>query len=347
MSSGFDLSEKVNDFYYLHNVVLDCYSSSTKNHKLSGEYFVIDLRDQTFHHFFVDQVAQFLYLQGFFGCKLVLIHLPDKKYPSYISWTIDKIIKDYEPFEVVLGGNGILEIEKIVVLSTRLIPFYEQVGAELFDRMQDEPYQEMLIPGLRRFLLKHISTERGRERVYISRRPKSAEVIQQKEYLDLMKKNGISWSKELRKVYDPEGALEDLPTPHRLLGVSPWVIEEDTVGRYLSPEAESELENIFLSNGYVMVDHTKVDFEEQLKVCATANSIAVFNGASAIFTVVAPADCTVIILNPNTKWAMRIPHHIASITNDNVKHILSPYGAPNTDSAELMIHKVREFFRKI
>lgn len=340
----------VNVTHELRNVVVNI-STSGKYHKVDGSSFVIDFHDNNYFHFIVDQLAQFLYLKSInANLKLVLVY-PQTFEFEWQEWINERLRRHFEFIEVSEQDTRQVLLDCLVFISNKFNPFYANVDGPKIDLMLNQEYYQKIIPVLSTFLKKNIPHTEPRK-IYISRRNKSRKYLKEMAYLQLLRANGVSWDYETRTINDPQNFMQssERQIEQDLLGIedqvarAPWVCEIDSMLRYLSPEEEDMIEEIFVSLGYTIIRDD--NFEEQLSAIGSAKEVAFFVGASSINTVVAPPDAKIIILDHDTRYPFDAHHYIPKVMHSNIYEYLDRDLYPNTRNVnELVRLLLRDFPR--
>jgi hypothetical protein len=271
--------------------------SGTKKIRLEGNYFIINAEEQTYYHFLVDQIGQFLYLKSSIpDLKLLIIEQEVGDSAEYADWCIDKIKKYYEYKSIKLSEYKEIFIEDITVISNRLFNFYHKIDSNLTDSLTDIDYMKIIIPRLREFLLLNLK-EAPSDNIFLSRQNKNR--VFEERYNKMLSVGGPK-------------TLDDL----------------ENFSRYLSPEEYSEIEGVF--HDYTFIDYSTASFEDQLSACANARSIVVFVGGSVATTFVAPENCKIFLINSDTSYPFSAYHDILDLISADVVHALHPSYYPDT-----------------
>jgi hypothetical protein len=276
----------------------------TKKIRLEGNYFIINAEEQTYYHFLVDQIGQFLYLQSSIpDLKLLIIEQEVGESAEYADWCINKIKKYYEYKSIKLSEYKEVFIEDITVISNRLFNFYHKIDSNLTDSLLDMDYMKIIIPGLREFLLLDLK-EAPSDNIFLSRGGKNK--LLEERYNEI------------------------------LLGGGPKTMDDlESFSRYLSPEEYSEIRDVF--HDYTFIDYSTTSFEDQLSACANAKSIVVFVGGSVATTFVAPNNCKIFLINSDTSWPFGAHHDILDLISRDVVHALHPSYYPDTRNIDKVV----------
>ena len=302
--------------------------------KLDGNWFVIDCTEEAYYHFLVENVGQFYALKERIPDLNLLIRKGIREdLPEYISWCLDKLIKENNPVVINLEDTNRLQIENLYAASTRLIPIFSLIDDNVFDLVVVDRYQDMVIPALRDFFLRNLPKSSKSEKIYAIRRDKSEELFARLEYLDYLKSNGVTWYNG--DIQDPKNILENIPQKFkqgwvaRILKNRLTSVEMDTTTRHISNEDETLLEQFLLDNGYRFFSHLDMSYEDQMSMIASCDSYACITGASALNAIVCPEDAKVFIINTDTNWPMPNHEYAASLVNNNAHTVFKIRDYPN------------------
>lgn len=284
--------------------------TGSKALSLEGNYFIINATEQAYYHFLIDQIGQFLYLKSEMpGLGLLIIKQEDGESSDYADWCLDKIKASYEHVEIALSEYGYLLIEEISVISNRLINFYHLFDDNLVDYLLDVEYTSKIVPHLRGFLLKNVTKTETRHKILLLQDNKLSEI-----------------AAEHKRIMENGGPSNDRET--------------EIISRYLSEDEYKEILNEFPD--YLKLNHTDVSFEDQISFCASAKEIATFVGAGAANAFVAPDDCKITLINPDTSFPFFIYHDAVDLVSDKVVHAMDPRVYPNRRDSSLAIQIIRE-----
>jgi len=278
---------------------------------LKGNYFIINAEEQTYYHFMVDQIGQFLYLKSAIpNLKLLIIEQePGTHSSEYATWCLEKIKANYEHTSIKLSDYGHIDIENITVISNRLFNFYHLIDNDLKDLLQDNEYLSLVIPHLRHFFLSNISkNDDNRLDIFVSRDGKAEEVNE--VYDKIMSSGGPK-------------TLDDL----------------EKTSRYLTEEEYELIKSEF--KDFVVLDYRETSFQEQLEAVANAKRLVVFVGASVANAFIVREDCEVFLINTDTAWPLPNYHDAMDMVSPNVHHLLDYREYPNTRNINLIIQKIR------
>lgn len=337
-SGTYKIKEKIkgNVDILMYQEVIFGLSENNSTLNLQGNWFIIDCAEEAYYHFLVDNVGQFYALKEKISDLNLLIRITNKsKNIEYISWCVDKLIKENKPVLVDIEKMPNIHIEKLYASSTRLIPMFHIIDKDVFDLIVVDKYQEMVIPALRKFFLRNLPQYHESTKIYAVRRDKSEELFARMEYLNYLSDNGVSWNDGLVK--DPNKILDNVPLKFKLGLASRVVnhkprlnmIEMDTVTRYISSEDETMLEQFLLNQGYNLFSHLNIPYEIQMSMIASCKSYACITGASALNAIVCPEDASIFIINLDTNWPMPNHEYAVELINKNAHTVFKIRDFPN------------------
>lgn len=281
--------------------------SGSKALSLEGNYFIINEIEQTYYHFLMDQVGQYLYLKSIYpDLKLLIFKQEVGDSRDYASWCINKLKEEFSYTEISLSEYGHLFIEQITVLSNRLIDIYHLIDDNLNDFLLDKDYTAVVVSYLKKFFSRHIEASNVSKKIFLSRSSKREEI-----------------SKARNKISEPT-SLE----------------EQQIIARYMDPKMEDLIESLFKDAGYEIINFENYSFQEQLELCASASSIGLFVGASVINTIVAPQSTEILLISHDTSYPFPIYHDLIDSINSNVVHILDPREYPDTRNTTEVIQRL-------
>jgi hypothetical protein len=321
-------------------------NNSTLN--LKGNWFIIDCAEEAYYHFLVDNVGQFYALKEKIQDLNLLIRITDNtKNIEYISWCLDKLVKENEAVFIEAEKMPNVYIENLYACSTRLIPMFHLIDKDVIDLIVVDEYQKMVIPELRKFFLRNLPKYHESKKIYAIRRSKSQELDAKIEYLDYLSSNGVSWNNGIVK--DPNKVLENIPLKFKTgiianrLNGRLHMLEMDTKTRYISNEDETMLEEFLIDKGYKFFSHLNISYENQMSMIASCKSYACITGASALNAIVCPEDASIFIINPDTNWPMPNHEYAVGLVNDNAHTVFTIKDFPNQRfTMDQVISKLRE-----
>lgn len=299
------------------NFRYDANNLETEILHLNGDWFVIDGDCGAYSHFIYDSIGQYYAIKTIVPDLKPLILVPSRiarnhSSPDFLWWCIDKLL--LEPGAVVIDphpGRSFV-VEKLYVASTELIAFFQGLDINQTMLMGHDEYQDFVLPELRRFFLDNLKVGKASRKIYMSRRSKSDQLGLEKEYIEYLKDNQVSWDPvdndgsyiNLGKVYDPNNILnkETLPTKFKNLvswDAPPAYVELEVNTRYMSEEDESKLESFFEKAGYEILIHDDLSYEEQMSTIATASHFATLVGSAVLNSVVCRDNASVYVLSQN------------------------------------------------
>jgi hypothetical protein len=300
---------------------------------LYGNWFIVDCTDEAYYHFLFDNVGQYYALKEKIPGLRALLIMPDQEgLADYVDWCVSKIVLDSSA--VVISEGQSVEIENLYVASNRLIPTFALFEDQRYDLVTNDAYQDILVPALRKFLLKYLPKHPERKKIYAVRRDKSYELSERIKFFDYLRENGVTW--DSGHLSDPKNILFDLPEKFkhgrvgRIVNSSFSAIEMDTNTRYIKEEDEALLEEYLDSLGYEFMSHKDISFEDQMSMIASCESYVCITGASVLNSIVCPEDASIYIINTNTNWPMPNHEYTPTIINNNSYTIFSTREFPNT-----------------
>lgn len=281
--------------------------TGSKALSLEGNYFIINETEQTYYHFLMDQIGQYLYLKSLYpdlGLLIFKQEVGDSR--NYAEWCMGKLKEEFPYTEISLSEYGHLSVEQITVLSNRLIDIYHLIDDNLNDFLLDKDYTAIVAAHLKKFFNRHIEASKISKKIFLSRSGKREEL-----------------SEARNKISEPT-SLE----------------EQQIIARYLDPKMEDLIESLFRDAGYEIINFEDYSFQEQLELCASASSIGLFVGASAINTIVAPQNTEILLISHDTSYPFPVYHDLIDSINSNTVHILDPREYPDTRNTIEVIQRL-------
>lgn len=298
---------------------------ATKKAWLSGKTFIVDATDPAYYHFVFDNVGQFNAIKSVvkdLGLVIIIPPASSGELPDYITWCIDKLIKENPSALVVEECLYNLQFDALYVASPRLIQFFRLLEDGLFDLVMNDSYQDFVVPRLRGFFLRNLPKGFAPQKLYASSKSKNLELRLWKKYLNYLKDNGVSWDRETKTVKDPKGIIKDLPKEYRgrLEQIkSIWSLELEVQSRYISVEDEIAVENYYATNGFKTINHQALSYEEQMSLIASCDSYATITGASALNAIVCKEDAKISIIKTEGGWTMPNHEYLPTLISKNVE----------------------------
>lgn len=321
---------------------------------INEKAFVFDFNDNNYFHFVTAQLGEFLYLKTIFPKLAPIIILPASQsgMPQWQEWILNKIYSDFPEHRLTVFSerrNGIM-LEDVIVMSNRTNPFFFDIKKnEKVDLLDKKWYYEKIVPPLAAFLKKHIEPLEP-NKIYISRRNKSIKCLQDMIFLHFLHQNKVSWDYKARSIDDPNRFISSSLAKFlaaklnvdQFMAEHPWTLELDSLHRYLSPDEELQVEELFLSYGYKIIqDNT---FEEQLGYLMSATEVAFFAGAGSINSIIVPEDAQIKVLNHDTRYAFKMHNEISKINNNNVQLIMNTDAEAEERNFGLFMKLLQESF---
>lgn len=296
------------------------YANNQKNANsyLEGDWFIVDGDIDTYSHFMYDTIGQFYAIKSIVPSLKPLILIPDaitsnNRDPDFLWWCIDKLLLEPGAAAIPFQYDLSFVIENLYIASTDMIHFFNSVDVIKSHLTSHDEYQDFVLPELRKFFLANLSIDNTPSKIYMSRRSKSAQLRLEKEYIEYLKDNKVSWDSAgyeddrivLGKVSDPNNVIHRESLPNRFKYLVSWdahpaYIELEVNTRYMSEVDELKLETFFEKAGYKILVHDNLSYEEQMSAIANASHFATFTGSAVINSVVCRDNASIYVLNQNT-----------------------------------------------
>lgn len=314
----------------------------------AGDWFIVDARSTGYFHYMFDSIGQFYAIKTIVPDLKPLILVPNKSIetddiPDFVWWSIEKLLVEDGATVVEDHLNKSFTIENLYIASNELIVFFDYMNIQRTNILSFDRYQDLVAPELRKFFLRNLTIDEIPSKIYMSRKSKSSQLNLEKEYLDYLKLNNVSWKSILsdddflgiEEAVDPRGVIDKHTLPAKFKDLPSWnknpaFLELEIHDRYMSDEDETKLERFFEESGYKIFSHGGLSYEEQMSIIAGASHFATLIGSSSINSIACREDANIYILNHNTNNS-RVSNHeyLPSIVFNNTHVVFSYNEHPN------------------